>query len=204
MQHCQQLHARSVSVHGCSGAVLTSPKHGTSSECAAGRASAALSRNSCGTSGSHQRDSDRSLEEHERKERVKLLLGHSCASQHPVTQGHVPAHLLQPEEFWERQNAVRREQQHGWAAGRKGGVGAGALGSQPSWSHWEHWEHWDGKVWVGGTAKQLCQEYLGCKVGGKGVCGAAAPSPSPACHRHTQLASVLLGASSWGAPGCWS
>lgn len=123
VQHCRQLRARSVSVHGCSGAVLTSPKHGTSSECAAGRASSALSRNSCGTSGSHQRDSDRSLEEHERKERVKLLLGHSCASQHPVTQGHVPAHLLQPEEFWERQNAVHREQQHGWAAGRKGGVG---------------------------------------------------------------------------------
>lgn len=90
----------------------------------------------------------------ERKERVKLLLGHSCASQHLVlspatTRGQVPARLLpavlQPEEFQERDKQDSKGKPARWGKGEEGRSSKGLQGalcfqppcSRQSWSCWE-------------------------------------------------------------------
>jgi len=137
------------------------------------QASALLHRNIWGTSGSHQRDSEISSQKgRERKERVKLLLGHSCASQHlalsPGTaRSQVPARLLpavlQPEGFQEREKRDSRGKPARWGEGRKGGAvrvckelcasslpatgRAGAAGSS--------WECWGQEIRLGACSANL-------------------------------------------------
>lgn len=74
----------------------------------------------------------------ERKERVKLLLGHSCASQHlalspATTRGQVPALLLpavlQPEEFQERHKQDSKGKPARWGKGEEGRSSKGLQGA---------------------------------------------------------------------------